>query len=304
MVLRPLENTFSWSVSRHRTFGECPRRYWFHYYGAWGGWEPDAPPEARELYLLKNITNLHLIAGDIVHRAIERALQEWANGNAPDPEALVLWCKGEMQKSFLESRAETWRESPKRFARLFEHHYGPPPPRPLLERIAVKVGTSVRSFFRSPSFGIIREVPPEGWLPMETLDSFDFEGTQVYAVPDFACRREDDVLLFDWKTGLKDDRNHDQLALYTIFAAAKWGVDPDRVLAAPVYLMRGGGFEAGRVPETERERVRALVRDSIRAMRERLHDPARNEARKEAFAPVPGRACRTCNFRAACPEAR
>lgn len=303
-MVRPLENTFSWSLSRHRTFQECPRRYWFHYYGAWGGWDPAAPPEARELYLLKNITNLHLIAGDTVHRAIERALQAWARGNAPDPEALVLWCKAEMQRSFVESREQTWREGPKRYARLFEHHYGPKPHRTLLERIAAKVGTSVRGFFRSPSFGIIREIRPESWLPMETLDTFDFEGTLVYAVPDFACRREADLLLFDWKTGLKDDRNQDQVALYTLFAAAKWDIDPDRVLAAPVYLMRGGAFEPRRVPEEERERVRAIVRDSIGAMRQRLADPGRNEARKEAFEPVPGYACRSCNFRAVCPEAR
>ncbi len=58
-----LENTFSWSFSRHSTFEECPRKYWFNYYGAWGGWEYDAPAEARELYLLKKISNLHMLAG-------------------------------------------------------------------------------------------------------------------------------------------------------------------------------------------------------------------------------------------------
>ena len=49
-AVRPLENEFSWSISRARTFKDCPRKYWFHYYGSWGGWEPDADPEARELY--------------------------------------------------------------------------------------------------------------------------------------------------------------------------------------------------------------------------------------------------------------
>jgi hypothetical protein len=94
--VEPLENTFSWSLSRHRTFRECPRKYWFHYYGAWGGWEYDAPPEARELYLLKNLTGLHLIAGDVVHRAIERVLEEVALGAVAHAETVVAWCKSEM----------------------------------------------------------------------------------------------------------------------------------------------------------------------------------------------------------------
>ena len=84
--MRPLENNFSWSFSRHRTFHDCPRKYWFHYYGSWEGWSDDAPAEAQELYRLKNITGLHLLAGDVVHRAIEAWL------DATDtPFVFALW---------------------------------------------------------------------------------------------------------------------------------------------------------------------------------------------------------------------
>jgi hypothetical protein len=34
-----LTNDFSWSRSRDNTFQECKRRYYYHYYGSWGGWE-------------------------------------------------------------------------------------------------------------------------------------------------------------------------------------------------------------------------------------------------------------------------
>ncbi|MHC4550618.1 MAG: PD-(D/E)XK nuclease family protein [Planctomycetota bacterium] len=302
--MRPLENEFSWSLSRDRTFQDCPRKYWFHYYGSWGGWEADAPAEARELYLLKNITNLHLIAGDTVHRAIERTLQNFARGTVADVEQVVAWCKAEMQRSFCESREEVWRQKPKAFTRLFEHHYGPPPPRELLMRIAQKVGKSVRNFYGSASFRLIRETDPSEWLPMETLDSFEFEGTKVYAVPDFACRHRGEVLLFDWKTGRPDERNQDQVVLYALFVAAKWGVDPDRVRGAPVYLLKDGDFESRAVTPEDRERIAAMVRGSIRSMTERLADLAANEARREDFAATPGHVCRRCNFRGACADAR
>lgn len=299
-----LENTFSWSFSRSRTFQDCPRKYWFHYYGSWGGWEANAPAEARELYLLKKITGLHMLAGDTVHRAIERALLGWARGEQPEVETTVAWCKREMQRGFSESRDELWREGPSKYVRLFSHHYGPPPSRDFLTRIAKKVGDSVRTFFVSQAFGLIRETDPDRWLPIETLDTFEFEGTQVYAVPDFACRHDGDVLIFDWKTGKRSKSNLDQVVLYALFAAAKWDADPERVKAAPVYLLNGGEFDPAHVTEKDRARVEEVMRSSIAAMRERLADPAGNVARKEDFEPTPGHGCRWCNFRGVCPHAR
>ncbi len=300
----PLENEFSWSLSRARTFEDCPLKYWFHYYGSWGGWEMDAPADARELYLLKNLTNLHLIAGDTVHRAIQRALEDLARGRETDPEQLVQWCKTEMQRAVHESLDEAWRERPKQCARLFEHHYGPRPQREFLVRIARKIGDSVRTFFKSKAFGLIRETDPAEWLPMETLDTFEFEGTKVYAVPDFACRHQGDVLLLDWKTGQPDERNSDQVVLYALFAAARWGADPDRVQGAPVYLLNGGGFEPRQVTPEDRARVAGMVRDSIAKMRGRLKEPTTNVADRSGFAPSPGHPCRSCNFRGVCPHAR
>jgi len=301
-----LENTFSWSISRHGTFSACPRRYWYHYYGSWGGWAQDAPEEAREIYALKNLSGLHLLAGDTVHRAIERALHELARtGDDPDPEESVAWCKGEMQRAFRESCDERlWRGQPKQYTRLFEHHYGPQPDRAALESIATRIGTSVRNFFFSSSFELIREIPPDDWLAVEGLDTFEFEGTKVYAVPDFACRHDGRLLIFDWKTGRPDARNRDQVVLYALYAADKWGADPDRTLGAPVYLLDGGEFDPQPATPADRERVAELMRRSIREMRGRLADPAANAARREDFETTPGSACRFCNFRGLCPDAR
>ncbi len=316
---RPLENVFSWSFSRHNTFRECPRKYWFQYYGSWGGWDHDAPAEARELYALKNLTNLHCLAGDVVHRALERALHAHARGETPEPEEVVAWCKGEMQRSFKESLEETpWRDQPKRATRLFEHHYPTGfggggggstggPTKDFLVRIARKIGLSVRNFFTSSSFAMIRETDTDEWLPMETLDSFNFEGTKVYAVPDFAVRHRAEVLILDWKTGRPNPKNRDQVVLYTLFAAAKWDVDPETVQAAPIYLLEGGDFDPKPVTVSDRERVSDLIRSSIVGMKEVLSDAdgaAPNTASKEDCKPSPGRVCRSCNFRAVCPHAR
>ena len=301
-----LENTFSWSISRHGTFSSCPAKYWYHYYGAWGGWDSSSSEEARELYRLKNLSGLHLVAGDTVHRAIERTLSELAgSGQTTEAEAVVHWCKGEVQRAWRESQdARLWRGQPKKYCRLVEHEYGPPPVKETLTRIAQKVGTSVRNFFRGGAYALIRKVPSADWLSLENLDTFDFEGTKVYAVPDFACRHDGGLLIFDWKTGRPDARNKDQIVLYALYAAGKWGVDPDRVRGAPVYLLETGDFDPATAPPAERERVAELMRSSIASMRERLVDAASNVARRTDFETTPGSACRFCNFRGVCPDAR
>jgi hypothetical protein len=65
-----LRNELSWSHSRYETFRECLRRYFYHYYGSWGGWQDDADPLTRRLYILKQLKNRHLWAGGVVHDAV------------------------------------------------------------------------------------------------------------------------------------------------------------------------------------------------------------------------------------------
>ena len=50
-----LTNDFSWSRSRDGVFQDCKRRYFYQYYGAWGGWASDAPEDVRRLYILKGM---------------------------------------------------------------------------------------------------------------------------------------------------------------------------------------------------------------------------------------------------------
>lgn len=66
-----LINEFAWSHSRHQTFQTCLKRYFFAYYGAWGGWEESAPAPTRELYILKRLSTRQQWAGHHAHVAIE-----------------------------------------------------------------------------------------------------------------------------------------------------------------------------------------------------------------------------------------
>ena len=51
-------NEFSWSKSRAETFQTCLRKYYWHYYASWGGWEYGADHHTRELYVMKNLSSI------------------------------------------------------------------------------------------------------------------------------------------------------------------------------------------------------------------------------------------------------
>ena len=75
-----LKNEFSWSKTRDEVFRTCPRQYWFAYYGNWNGWREDAPARTREIYVLKNLKNRQVWAGQVVHECIERSLNNIRRG--------------------------------------------------------------------------------------------------------------------------------------------------------------------------------------------------------------------------------
>src|SRR4026209_3054187 len=70
-----LANEFSWSRTRDNAFQECRRRYYYQYYGAWGGWDADSDPLVRRLYVLKQLATRQMWAGRPVHEAGGRVLR-------------------------------------------------------------------------------------------------------------------------------------------------------------------------------------------------------------------------------------
>ena len=70
-----LENVFSWSKSREEQFRECQRKYFYDKYASWGGWDRQAPKEARLAYVLKNLKNRWAWKGETVHHLIENVLK-------------------------------------------------------------------------------------------------------------------------------------------------------------------------------------------------------------------------------------
>jgi hypothetical protein len=310
--VRVLENRFTWSKSRAETFDACLRKYWWTYYGSWGGWSSDAAGEAREAYLLKNLHSRWTWVGQVVHRTIEGLLRRLHEARVHGALALdgehgfdaareVEGVTAAMRAQWRDSRDGRYRADPKRVVGLLEHEYGVPVADAEWKDVHARALAGVRAFLDSPVFARIRASDPGTWLPFETLDSFEFEGVPVWAALDFAMRTPDGAEVFDWKTG--EDRveaNRLQLLCYALYVEARHEVAAERVTCHLVYL-NTGTVHAFRPTPSDLALARETMRASIARMRGLLRPGAANEAAAELFPMTDDVArCTTCSFRRLC----
>jgi hypothetical protein len=296
-----LANDFSWSKSRNGVFDECKRRYFYQYYGSWGGWDATAPAEVRRLYVLKQLASRQMWAGRVVHDAIEMALFAIRDGRGVPVDGFVGDVVDRMRTEWRSSRDGRYRESPRTCA-LFEHEYAVDVAPAAWQMLKSNVVTCLRNFFALPLLAQIRATAPEHWSIEHWSRSFAFEGTPMWIAPDFGFwNGEDRLVLVDWKSGGADpEATAFQLGCYALYAAEVLGVPPVRVDLVEVNLRQPTvsthGWDDARL-----EAIRARLRLSIRAMKAYLADADANVAVMEDFERTEElRICRWCNFRAVC----
>ena len=303
---RELKNEFSWSKSRDEVFFECARRYYFHYYGSWGGWERSAPPRTRRLYILKHLKTRPLWAGSKVHDAIELLLNETRNGLAvPSEDEVVQRALKTMREDFKASRKKAYEENPKRTVGLFEHAYNLEVPDAVWKQTADHVGACLSTFYRSDTFAMIRELPRDQWLEVEELRSFPVDGIKVYAKLDFSCRRGEAVQIFDWKTGQSEHSDHTvQMACYALYATHAWKVTPENIEVF-AFDLASDTVRPHRVTAEAIEETRDYIAASAGEMQIVLDDPEANVATEDRFdLAMDDHTCRTCPFLEVCPKWR
>ena len=100
---KEFKNQFSWSFSRHNSFETCKRKYYYSYYGCWGGWDKNADEKIKMLYALNKMTSLPMLAGSIVHDEVERTLKILRYGRKADPE--------QSRKNVIKNFKQSWNQS-------------------------------------------------------------------------------------------------------------------------------------------------------------------------------------------------
>lgn len=305
---RELANEFSWSKSRHEKLAECARAYYLHYYASWGGWSDDAPKQARELYILKKLSNRYTWAGSVVHDSIRLALLDLKQGRDVSAEAFIHRAHLQMRDDFRHSRDKAyWREKLRRnFAGLAEHEYAEPIRPEDWKANWDTAKAALEWFFNSRWIALAKSLKPEQWLEVDNHSfeetAFELEGVRVFAIPDFAyVDASGTPVVVDWKTGRAREGYDEQVLGYALYLSTRYKFPVEAVQASLVYL-NDGLEQMVQVDGQAVEGFKAHFRKSVTRMRELLVDPAKNAAKPEAHFPQTEdlSSCARCVFRRAC----
>ncbi|MBW7908431.1 MAG: PD-(D/E)XK nuclease family protein [Kiritimatiellae bacterium] len=300
-----LRNEFSWSKSRGEVFAECPRKYFYSYYGAWGGWSAKPNSRERTLYVLKQLMTRQMWAGTLVHNCLRWILTSLrTTGNAPSEEAALSALGKRLQVDFQNSGEGLYWENPKKIPGLLEHEYDH------LEvedevwaRVFQRALEAVTTFYHSEIFQTLHSLHPDDWMEIERLGHFEVDGVKVWVQLDCAFHIREGLQVIDWKTGRADlEQTRAQLALYAWYASQTWNLDPATVFPSEINL-RTGETIAHQFTESDFERIRQTIAQSVAAMRALLDDVDLNLATEDRFPMSESDdPCHTCAFRRVCPK--
>jgi hypothetical protein len=302
--IRPYPD-FSWSQSRRATFRECPRKYYWHYYGSHNGWLEEATEEARTAWRLKKLTNLHMTLGNVVHeQAADAILRVRGGGTAPGTADLIEEGRRRLNRAWLESqRREDWERRPGSVTMLMEFYRGTGPSRDLIETIRDRLHTCLRNLPASESFREAIEAPMVEVKEVDRLDFVELEGVKLYAQPDLLYRLGDAWRIVDWKTGERHKSHASQLRTYAVYLGTRDDLEDAPIIGRLEYLAEGEGTS---LPISDRDCAdeRQRILDSVGAMRSYLADPVRNEALPRESFPLTEDTgwCERCQFYELCEE--
>ena len=292
---------FSWSHSRHKTFRECPRKYFYQYYGSHNGWKIDAPESARHTYRLKNLTSLLLEVGAAVHDAASTAiLRARSDGSVPTADELYAMVRkrlNDVWKQSQDSERWKWERSPKQSKIFQEFHYANGIDDDKLTDAKDRIKTCLRNLLRSVSF---REAVASQYIEIKDGDGFTtirIAETDIYAEPDLIYQKAGRTwMIVDWKTGTRHDDDVEQAQVYALCLRERYKVNESDITVRIEYLDSGETQELS-FTEEDFENSIATIRDSIPLMKDYLSDVAANAPLKKAEFPLQvSHLCQFCNF--------
>jgi len=271
-----LKNEFFWSKTRNEVFKTCPRQYWFSYYGYWNGWLENAPERTRQIYVLKNLKNRQMWAGEKIHECIQRSLNNIRRGiKVLSIDEIVSITLDQMRAEFRSSRSKNYWKNPKTCA-LFEHEYELEVSDEQWKELARDVETCLRNFYASDIYDGLRSHQKEEWLEVEEFSSFSMDNVRITLAIDCAIRQSDEILIYDWKTGKSIPENLTlQLSCYALYAMGKWHVRPEKLNIIEYNLLfnKASWFS---ITQEEVEGVEGYIRGSIKDMHSLLTDVSNN----------------------------
>ena len=288
-----------WSYSKRGLLFQCPRKYYYHYYGA-SSRTAHEDCDKNRLRELKPITNLHLRAGDIVDLVI-RSYFKRPNGSGYgswNSARLVSWALSILaqDREFnISQAAKDTSEFPS--PRLWEYYRSFSDAEERYQAAMEKIRLALTNFAISDAYRLFRSTP-QNVQTQETITTI-VDGATAKGKIDLSLSEVDCHHILDWKIGSEGSGDdHLQVGFYGLWASTQ------SKIRLPIKLhmayLAGGTLRTYSIPNDVRPRqVRARITQDLIIMRN-LH-PYGLSARKEAFTPcLQPKICEMCQYEPVC----
>ena len=271
----------SWSFSRHLTFHDCQRAYWFEYVATYD--RDLASLLKSKLWKLRDLSSKRFLRGSLVHNAIAEFLSHLEKGRS--------MTETELHDHLLQN-VERYRRTAR--DTIAEYYNGRAVEQEFFDNTRTEGTEQLSMFFRVL------------WPPLARLEYTQHEKTERFAVDnavaavkvDLVSKSSDGkIYVIDWKTGADDERYETdlQVGVYALWAARKFGLSPPQVVTDRYYL-RSGKTVSKKLSEEHLTEVRGTIVAEF-ANFLKATDKSENPAN-----PGPER-CLACKFATVCEAA-
>ena len=297
----------TWSYSRRGILDQCPRRYYYEYFGA-ASRKAASDPDKATLRQLKALQNRYERAGFLLHLAIATYFRRAQAGTPLAGGQLVDWVQSLFRRDVDYSASDPDGLSPLQGkyppVLLRESYYRQIEAEKLLADTEQRLVSAVQTFTSTSLFDDFRQNGIQPGAFIEQHLRLQGLPCKVDGRLDLAYQGGGQVTIVDWKLGERGGSGEEslQLAAYGLWAVDHFQIDHRAVRVCKAFL---GSEEVEDFPVTERVLAMArarIVQDAERMSSLHLYG---EQGVAEAFTPcAQPSVCGLCPFQLVCPEGR
>jgi hypothetical protein len=303
----PSVSQIEWSHSRRDLFERCLFWYYGSYYGARKG-AAKSEPRKEQFRLLKNLDNVNLRAGSIMHLVIRTCLQYSKKGSPWTVERALSWAQEIYNQDLDFSRkykpgtpVPNGNNTP---VLLMEFFYGFANAEELWETSLTRLRKALINFFMNREFERFHRGASHPDSLIEKTVRVRNRHFNLRGQIDLAYPEDERHVVLDWKIGAVDGESSASLQLlsYALAAVEELGCAPELIDLYKVHLgEEDGKVTAYTISDYQVRNARARIIQDIERMR--CMDQYGRDGVSAAFTPCgQPRVCRMCPFQAICPK--
>ena len=293
-----------WSYSRRGMLEQCPRKYYYQYYGSNLNTAKN-DPHKEKLRFLKKLQNRHLRSGDILHYVIRWHLKEFQQGKQPSLDHLLQWAKKDFRADIRYSqqykRGFPLSDNFRHPKLLLEFYYGLPDAESVCADTEKRLMTALTNFITGQNLAQFREGAGKASALIEESARMKNDDFTLSGKVDLIYWINDKVVIVDWKiggSGSSDDSL--QMLAYALWAKQKLGMPSDSIMLQMVHLA-DNTMSTFSVCQKKLNRVEARILQDLERM-QAVHKYG-IQGVVEAFTPcAQPKVCEMCQFQEICPK--